>query len=410
MREVETEVERADALIRTICSQFPERRACSADERGAQECVRDTLADVPGAEAKFERFRWNYSLYSTMALHFGLATFGALIAPTFPAAGAFVLALAGISYWADSSRNGHILRSLQPRGDSQNLLVTLPATGVKKLRIVLIAHVDAAFTGWIFDPKTLKRAGGGRTGERQPYFARSLEMTIDAIFILALLALGRSFGWIGGPWLRAVELLLTIPPFIAFLVNLDVVRRDHVVPGAADNLSGVACCETLLRRFAKQPFEDVELVFAFTGAEEAGTGGAWALAKAHNQEWDTRDTVVLGVDTVCNGELRWFLDGEMDRIPVAGWLENLLRRTAASDPRFDGTRPFEIPAGATDVMPFLARGYTGVTVGCTDVEYGAPRHYHHPTDTPDNLDPAEVILAADFVEQLIHEVVAFRTA
>lgn len=398
------EATRAIERIRNLCARFPERRACSEDERGAQQAIADALNDVQNLEVRWEKFRWNLSLYSVMALHFGIATVGALIAPKLPWLGMLMLLLAGLSYWADASRTANVLRGFMPKGNSQNLVTTLPAKGERKLRVVLLAHVDAAFTGFIFTPKMLKRAGGGRTGERQPYTARSLEMTIDAVFLLAILAFGRGLGWVDGPWIRALELLLTIAPFLACAINLEVVWRDKIVPGAADNLSGVACCEAIIRRFTQAPVENVELVTVFTGCEEAGTGGAWCLARDHVDDWSVDDTVIIGVDTVSNGELRWFVEGEMDRVPVAPWLENALRRTAASDNAFDGVRPFQIPVGATDAMPFLARGYSAVTVGCTDVEYGAPRHYHHPTDVPDNVAPEEISLATDFVEALIRQV------
>lgn len=403
-----SQAERAHELIHEICRDFPERRACSRDELGAQERLAEKLAAL-GVETRFERFRFNRNLYATIALHFGLALVGALVAPSVPILGALLLFVAGGSYWADASRNGYFLRAFLPKGDTQNLVATIPpADGQRRLRIVLPAHVDAAFTGWVFDPNTVRRAGGGRSGERQPYFARGLEVATDATFVLGLLALARVFGWVDGGWWRIVEWALTIPLAISFLVNLDVVRRDQVVPGAADNLGGVAVCMALIERFVAAPVEGVELVFVFTGAEEAGTGGAWALQRQHAKEWNIEDTVIIGVDTPCNGELRWFEEGEMDRIPLKPWLENVLRKVAAEDERFHRVRPFQIPVGASDAMPFVAQGYPGVTIGCTDVEYGAPRHYHHPNDRPENVDPAELALAMDFVEATVRAVGADR--
>lgn len=395
-----SEERRAMSLIQELCREFPARRACSYQERAAQERIRDE-ALAAGAEANFERFRFNLSLYETIALHFGLGVVATLLTPSMPLVGATLHLLVAVSYWADASRNGHILRRLLPQRDSQNLLVRLPAAGVPKLRIVLPAHVDASFTGRIFDPRVLRLAGGGRTGETQPYHARSLELATDAQFLLGLLALARVFFGADGTWFRALELVVAVPGILAFLANAEVVLRDETVQGAADNLSGVAANLLLLDRFREDPLPDVELVFAFTGCEEAGTGGAWHLVRAHEGQWSPEDTVVIGVDTVCNGELRWFEEGEMARVPVPERLAHTLRRVSGLDERLSRVRRFRIPVGATDAMPFLAKGYEAVTIGCVDIGYGAPRHYHHPSDTPENVDPSEIVLAVDFIEAVV---------
>ena len=185
---------------------------------------------------------------------------------------------------------------------------------------------------------------------------------------------------------------------------MDVVLRNKTVPGAADNMSGVAAAMVLVDRFLDDRPDGVELVFAFTGAEEAGTGGAWRLQQSHAAEWTPEDTVVIGVDTVCNGGLRWFREGEMKMMDLAPTIEGALRACVAAEERFADVRPFRIPVGGTDAMPFLAKGYRGVTIGCVDTEYGAPRHYHHPSDVAENTDAAAVLTAVDFTEALIRRI------
>lgn len=397
-----TERGRVEALIRELERDFPVRRAGGEGERRAQERLRDKL-DASGVDNRFETFRWNESLYATMALHFGLSAIGTLVAPSRPMLAAALHLTAGISYWADSSRTGLLLRRLLPSKRSQNLLATVPAKGERKLRIVLVAHCDAAFTGWVFDPRVVKRASAGRTGETQPYHARSLEMATDAVFASGLLAVLRTILDVTGFGVfRAVELLLGIPALLTFAVNAQVVLTNRTVPGAADNLSGVAALFALMERWQSAPLpDDVEVVFAFTGSEEAGTGGAYRLMEARREDWSKDDTIVVGVDTVTNGKLRWFVEGEMSPVPVDPAIEDCLRETVASSPAFAHVRPYRIPVGATDVMPFVARGYRGVTIGCVDTDYGAPRHYHHPSDTADNVDYEQLVESIDFVDEFV---------
>lgn len=397
-----------EEIVREIARDFPARRAGSAEERRAQERLRDRL-DALGVDNRFETFRWNESLYATMAAHFGVGLVATALAPTRPWLAAAMHFGAGISYWADSSRTGYLLRRLLPSRRSQNLVATLPARGERRLRIVLLAHCDAAFTGWIFDPRVVAAAGAGRTGETQPYHARSMELATDALFASGLIALLRAVSGLGGPVVRTLELALAVPALLTTLLNLQVVAQNQTVVGAADNLSGVAALFALIRRWQSEPMPDhVEIVLAFTGSEEAGTGGAYRLWEAHRDEWDPADTVVIGVDTITNGELRWFVEGEMAPVPLAPWLSNVLAEVAASDPLFARLRPFRIPVGATDAMPFVAKGYDGVTIGCVDTEYGAPRHYHHPSDVPDNADFARLIEGVTLVDALVRSIASHR--
>ena len=406
---VSSEGQFAEQIVRELATEFPERRAGSDQERMAQERLRKKL-DALGVPNRFQTFRWNESLYATMALHFGIGVGATAIAPSHPWVAALMHLGVGVSYWADASRTGHLLRRLLPSKRSQNLIATLPARKKRKLRIVLLAHCDAAFTGLIFNPAIVKRAGGGRSGETQPYHARSLELATDAEFASGLLAVLRATLGVTGGLIRTVELLLAVPSLLTALLNLQVVARNETVPGAADNLSGVAALMVLIQRWKSEACADnVELVFAFTGSEEAGTGGAHRLWEDERENWSPNDTIILGVDTVTNGDLRWFVEGEMSVVPVTPWLEGCLKDTAGSDPRFRDVRPFRIPVGATDAMPFVAHGYTGVTIGCVDTTYGAPRHYHHPTDTPDNVDYARLVEGIEFVDQLMRAVIAART-
>jgi hypothetical protein len=388
----------AKSFITRIVDACPRRMATSEDERRAHAIIRDEMVAL-GLTTETHAFQFNASLYANLALHFGLGTIGSAVAGRAPALGLALHALAAGSYALDSSRKAFVLRRLFPFRDSQNVLGTLPARGTPRLRIVFLAHADAAFTGVVFRPFMTRLAKPGP-------LHKSLRVATGALAGLAAvdvaqLVFGRS---------RALSLLrgvLSVPPLLAAVLNLDVVLRDHVVPGAMDDLSGVAGMLLLARRLRAKKPDDVELVFVATGCEEAGMGGAQALARDFRGRWDPATTVVLGLDGFANGELRWFTEGEIFPVPLAPWLSDLLSGVAASDARFAEVRGFEIPVGATDAAPFATTGWpAAVTLGCVDPAGGTPRHYHLPSDTPENLDAQKIPMCVDFSERVVDAVVA----
>ncbi len=389
----------ARELIARVVAECPERTAGTLDEARAHAIVRDEL-EALGLRTEVRAFEWNRSAYANLALHFGLGTLGSLVAGRAPWLGLLLHAVSAASYAADSARKGFFLRNFFPTHGSQNVLGVMPAKRAPRLRVVFLAHVDAAFTGVAFRPELAKRLVS-RPGSA---LYKGLRVATGALAGLAALdvaqlAFGRSR-------LRALaRLALSVPPLLAFAFNLDVVLRDRVVPGAMDDLSGVAGMLLLARRLRDRVPDDVEVVFVATGSEEAGLGGAQALARDAEGAWSRDRTIVLGLDGLANGELRSFLEGEVFRVPLVPWLRDTVEAVRAHDPRFAEVGPFEIPVGGTDAIPFAVRGWPAVTFGCVDRSLGMPRHYHLPTDSPENLEAEKIPWCVDFVERVFHAIV-----
>jgi acetylornithine deacetylase/succinyl-diaminopimelate desuccinylase-like protein len=397
-------------LIETVVDACPRRQATSDDERRAHRLVQDEFRKL-GLDSRLEAFRFNDNLYANLALHFGIGTAGSLVSGLSPFLGFVMHALAGTSYFLDSTRRSFVLRRLLPFKPSQNLIVTLPAERGPELRLVFLAHIDAAFTGILFDPRS--RLILVSSPERLPpglrFLGRTLAVPTYSQFLLASIdLLGMCLGPLSLP-LMPLTALLSVPGLLAFLMNLQIVVRNEVVPGANDNLSGVAGLALLARRLEPVKPESVELVFVITGAEEASLGGAQALVEEHRDSWDRERTVAIGLDGIANGELRYFEEGEVWPAPVPAWIEEIIAGISAAEPRFSTVRRFLIPSGGTDVLPFLMKGYDGVSFGCVDPAFQSPRHYHQPSDTPENLDPDDVVHAVDFAERFAKAVIRHRT-
>lgn len=385
--------------IRTIEELGPRRLTGTPTEKAAQEYLGRELASL-GYQLDWRPFRWSQSLYANLMVHFGLAALATGIGLTAPFVGAALHALVALSYALESSRRALLLRSLFPSITSQNLLATRPAKGTRRKRIVLIAHADAAYTGMLFHPSLLTVA----TKQPPPglgWFKKQLGLATASVALMAVLEVLAGAGvWSAPTWLRGV---VTIPATLSFLLNLDVVLRNRVVPGAGDDLSGCTGCVELAYRLEEKLPDDVELVIVISGAEEAGTGGALRLAEQvmKTKEWTPQDTIVLGLDGLAAGTLRILEEGELWPLPIAPFLLDAVKAENEARPELLPVTTYIIPSGASDALPFLVRGFPAVTVTCIDPVIGAPRNYHWPTDTWRNLEPDELERGIEFAERLI---------
>jgi len=405
---MDREQERAliDGLIRRVVDECPRRQATSESERRAQDIVRGVL-EAEGLSTHLHSFEFNDNIHENFVLHFGLGTLGTLLSGVAPRTAFALHAGSAASYWAESTRRAYVLRRLLGFKSSQNLIGVLPAEGEPSLRIVFIAHIDAAFTGLAFDSRVISVAHG-----QPPFGLRSLKRPIAfatrAQVALAGIDLLRS---VVGPFawpLRPLEFLLTLPSAMIFLFNLEILVRNEMVAGANDDLTGVACLPVLASRLANKP-SDVELVFVASGAEETSLGGADALARDMGGTWDKDKTVIIALDTLSLGELLFIeTEGEVVRTPIPAWLRDVVVDVAGSDERFSGVHGFEPPLGGTDAAAFLAHGWNAVALTCIDPALGTAGNYHQPSDTPDSLNLDQVLLAVDFAERLAERLIERR--
>jgi len=396
------------ALIERIVDECPRRQPTSEDERRASRIMEQEFERI-GLATTVEEFRFNDNLYANLVLHFGLAGAATAISPLAPAVACALHALAGVSYYADSTRKRYLLRRLLGFKKSQNVLGRLPANDEPALRVIVLGHVDAAFTGLLFDPRLVKVFSGASAPPPFDQLQHGLALATYSQFALAGMDLLRVFlGPLTWP-LRPVEHLLSAPGTISALLALEAVVRNRIVPGANDDLTGAVALGALAARLATDKPDDVEFLFVATGCEEASLGGADALIRQHAAEWSADRTVFIALDCLTNGELRYLApEGEVRRTPVAPWLAEVLAQVAASDLRFSSVTPFEPPVGGSDAAACMAHGYPAVGLTCIDPELGSPRHYHQLSDTPENLDLDQLMVSIDFAERLVRAIVRAR--
>ncbi|RMF16326.1 MAG: M28 family peptidase [Candidatus Dadabacteria bacterium] len=401
------ERQQARRLIRQILDLGRRRLAGSDTERRAHELL-DNRFHKLGLDTELTPFWTNQSLYQVLALHFGLAIVASVTALYTPWLALLMHVLAGVSYIWDSTKKRFVLRQVLPIAASQNLIARQPVDN-PRLRIVLAAHADASFTGKMFDPEFVRKTN--QRVENLPAAAgllrKGLAVATYSCFALAVIDL---WIWIAG--LNLVNTILlaaaSIPAAITFLVNYDVVRRNEVVPGANDNLSGCASLYLLAKRLDGRLPDGVEIDYVVTGAEEPGLCGARALRRQMRHRWDPRETIFIAVDTICNGELRIIRDGEVVPLDLPGWALDVANRAAQRTEGVERVEEFEVPVGATDAAAFAYGGYEAFGLTALDPDLGAPANYHWPTDDLEHLDFDDLLVATDFLEHLVDEIIQRR--
>jgi hypothetical protein len=397
-------VERTRVLLET----YPYRLTGTDGERGLQETCAEELASH-GGTVEWHAFGFGRSIYQSLALHFGLATLGSVLALWWPLVGAALHAVVALSYISESARKRPLLRWALPRVRSQNAIVTFASRGPLKHRIVTLAHADAAYTGFLFNPAMVKMAAKETKNPIGRAFRKGLALATFSLLVIA--ALEVLFFFVPATTVaRPLTWLLALPAVAAFVLNLDVVVRNQVVPAANDNLSGCVATLELARRLAGKLPDGIELVTVITGCEEAGAGGATNLARdfVASGRWSRKNTTVLALDTFSGGDVRLLQEGELIARPLPPRLVALTAQVCRANPALGEVPSYEIPSGATDAWPFLIAGFESMGITCIDPSLGAPRNYHLPSDTADNLDAPAFERSFLFTEALVTALAADR--
>ena len=118
----------------------------------------------------------------------------------------------------------------------------------------------------------------------------------------ALVALG---ALTGSRRVRAIGTFLSLGTAVA----MTEIGSRSTVPGANDNLSGVATLVGLARALRVEPVEGLRVVLVSTGSEESFMEGMQGYARRHLDRMDPATTHVICVDTVGSPELMQ-LEGE----------------------------------------------------------------------------------------------------
>ena len=257
--------------------------------------------------------------------------------------------------------------------------------------LVVLAHHDAPQTGFIFD-QTLQR----RLHELSPQLIERMKTSPPQWWIgLAgpLCTIAAALGRRRAPAWAAIAIGM-----LAGAVVIDV-WRSQTVPGANDNLSGVATLVAFAELLREHPLPGLRVLLVSCGAEETLQDGVRAFIASHRHELAPGRTCFVNLDTVGSPHLV-MLEGEgpvwMEEYAGA-WLRELIAERARQlDIPLE--RGFRARASTDSVIPSRAGYPTATLVSLTD--WHSLANYHLPSDVPANLDFGTVADATRLVYEL----------
>jgi Zn-dependent M28 family amino/carboxypeptidase len=377
-------------VVETLASL--DRTPCSPGEREAAEWLGARLRSLRSVHAVELEDEPSWGTFPPTATGLGvLGMAAATLALRGKRAGAGLMAAATVAGIVDEAQNGPriVRRLMRRRRTTVNLLARIADEGGPQAgTLVVLAHHDAPQSGllfrqtlqrWIYEraPRLLER---GKTPPPQWWFglAGPLSTVVAA-------ASGRRWFARAGFIVGAIGTALVAD-----------IWRNATVPGANDNLSGVAVLVALAELLSESPLPGVRLLLVSCGAEETLQDGIRAFVSRHRHELDRQRTWFVNLDTVGSPHLI-MLEGEG---PV--WMEDYagpwLRDMLAAQAQRLGIaleRGFRARSSTDSVIPSRA-GYPIATL-LSMTDWRSPANYHLPSDVPANLDYGTVADATRLV-------------
>ncbi len=372
-----------------------EREAGSEGEREAAEWLATRLEQA-GAAARVEEEEFLDGYAGLLA---GLSGAGALSGIAALSRRGRAAAIAGgaatAALIADEASNGlrPVRRALGKRKTTWNVVAELGDPDAERT-VVAMAHHDAAHGGVIFD-QTVQR-------KMVDWFPGVIERFDTAVPIWWSVVAGPALGALGAATRRrgiaAAGVALSAVSAAAFR---DIAKHP-VVPGANDNLSGVAVLVALAEAFRERPASGVRVVLASCGAEEVLQGGVYGFARRHLAPLDRDRTWVINLDSVGSPELA-MLEGE-GAFVMEDYFDRGLRDLCAEIAVREGIRMRRGMRASTSTDSVIP-SRMGIPTTCL---VSLNRHkgidnYHSPTDVPENLNYATIACAADLTEAVTRE-------
>jgi Peptidase family M28 len=372
------------AEVESLAAGFPGRLPGSDAERRAARHLRARLAQL-GRQADIEPVdAWpNWPLAYTIHALLGIA--GSVVAVSVPALGASLALAATVLTFLDAS-GIPTTRRLLGRRASQNVVSwgDRAAPGA----LLITAHYDIGRDGLLLTERwQQRRAALGRL-IRRPIGA--LEPLFWALVLVLVCCLLRLPG-IGGTVLTAIQFVPTVALIVAVPFLIDV-ALSAPEPGENDNASGVALALALADHAAGR-LEHFGVHVVLTGAQKAVAQGMRTFLRRHRAELDRTRTVVVNLDEVGAGTVRWTSrEGALTTLRSHAQLTGLCRALAEDD-EDAGARAI-VNRAPSDGYAASAARLPAITISCrNDLDY-APRRVQ-----PESLGRAEAF-CAELIDRL----------
>lgn len=368
-----------------------ERPSASAGEFEAAEWIAAQLREL-GLDAAIEEERAHGTYWMPQALLTGAGVLaGALALRGKRKTAALIGALAAAGIADDCSAGPHAFRKVLPQRTTWNVVADAGDPTAQET-LVIISHHDAANGGVVFDQRPIELMARLQP-EKFEQANRWPELFRAVAGGPALVAAGALLGRRG-----IVKVGMGMSALSAALFSQ--IGASAVVPGANDNLTGVATLLGLAERLRDQPVEGVRVILVSAGSEESFMEGTRAFLKRHTARLSPPHTRVLAVDTV--GSTAELVAAESEGMIVQTEYDPGLKAelSAAAEDAGVHLRRGLLLSFATDALPALRAGYRAAMLGSVN-EFKVPSNYHKPTDTADNVDYDRVVEAVALCDALV---------
>ncbi|MFI5121720.1 MAG: M28 family metallopeptidase, partial [Vicinamibacteria bacterium] len=284
-------------------------------------------------------------------------------------------------------------RALAQRKTTWNVVAELGDPDAARTVVVIAPH-DAAHGGRAFD-QTMQR-------KLVDWLPGVIERIDTAIPIWWGVAAGPALAAAGAATRRrgiaAAGAALSALSTAAFA---DIARHP-VVPGANDNLSGVAGLVALAEALRDRPLGGARIVLASCGAEEVLQGGIHGFARRHLAPLDRERSWLINLESLGSPELA-MLEGEgpfvMEDYFDRG-LRDLCERVAIRE-GIPMRRGMRASTSTDSVVPSRMKIPTACLISLNREK--AISNYHSPADVPGNLSYPTIAAGTDLAEAVIRE-------
>lgn len=363
-----------------------DRESASAGEREAAELIAARFREA-GAAVTVEAEQVHGTYWWPLGIPAAAGIVAARLGRRHRLLGGVLGGAAAFSVVDDLAAGRRWLRRALPGRRTANVVAITGDPGAART-LVLVSHHDAAHSGLFFDPR-ISRFLGRVFPTPDDAVPSQIPVMAPIAVAPAVAALASLVGWRKAANLAAVACAGIIASFT------DIALR-RTVPGANDNLSGVATLLAVARRLQQRPLSGLRVVLVSTGAEESLMEGMDAFARRHFPEMDPARTSFLCVDTVGSPHLLLAEAEGMLQMRDYDTDLNELIHSCAQEQGVRLERGFRMRLG-TDGYLALRNGFRAAMLMSVD-DHGAPSNYHWPTDTADRVDyerVADIVAVCD---------------
>jgi Peptidase family M28 len=288
------------------------------------------------------------------------AVVGSVLSVSVPALGAALALVAALLTFLDAGVLLPTLRRLLGRRASQNVVSW--GDRDKPALLLLVAHYDAGRGGIALGQKAeARRAAFGNLirrpiGPLEPLFWAELAVLVCCVLRLATLS---------GLLLTVIQFIPTVLLIVAVALLLDI-ALSPTRAGENDNATGAALALRLAERFGGGKLDHFDVHVLLTGGQKAVAAGSRAFLKRHKRELGRERTVVLNLDAVGSGTVRYTSgEGPFMAIKSHPQLVQLCDAIAEDDEEENafGARPI-VNRSPSDGYAARSAGLPAITIGC----------------------------------------------